>query len=235
MRARFQTFISILVAVIALRLMAAPTYLAWAMTAPWPFSKMAVPFTRLMRPARGNHQHHQLNGKGVNKTMKLDLTQRELPSTGLQPGVFADAVQGVKTDKRRKGFRTLTLIAELAALKSNNRRFTAAATYNLDSNRGVKRLIEDLKSWRGSDALPDLSQFDPEAEFVGKPFVCDPTFADEKGRKVILLSGFRPDPEKRLTVSPGFVRAKDQQQPATAAHTSPQGEAQQPASAPTAA
>ena len=52
MNSSLQIHSLILVAVIALRLMAAPPYLAWAMTAPWPLSTITVPVTGLMQLAR---------------------------------------------------------------------------------------------------------------------------------------------------------------------------------------
>jgi hypothetical protein len=67
MHARFQTFISALVAVVSLTLAALPIHLAWATTAPWPLSTMAVPFTGSMQPARGKNTHRQLNWKEVRK------------------------------------------------------------------------------------------------------------------------------------------------------------------------
>jgi hypothetical protein len=168
--------------------------------------------------------------------MNIDLTARELPTKGLQPGAFADVVQEEKYDQRRKKhIKVLTLIGELAATKSNGQRFNALATWNLDDDRGVKRLIEDLNTWQGTNALPDLSQFDPEAEFLGKPFVSEITATTEGGKKVARLKGFRPDPEKRVTVSAGFVRAKDRPQAAMTAHTAPQGAVLPPAQAPAAA
>jgi hypothetical protein len=220
---------------LALTLGAATSISTWTVTASWSAVSVTVPHTGLMQLVQGNHQHPQPLREEVIQQVKLDLTARELPTKGLQPGVFADVVQGVKTDKRRKAYKTLTLVGELQATKSNGKRFIAHATYNLDDNRGVKHLLDDLKTWRGTNAIPDIGNFDPEAEFYGKPFLCDPIFGDEKGSKVIRLHGFRPDPEKGVTVSLGFVRAQDRPQAATAAHTSPQGEAQQPASAPTAA
>ncbi len=234
MLTRSQSIFPMLPILFALTCAATLNISAVTLTAPRSSLNTAVTCAGPMQPVRGNHTHRQLNWKEV-RTIKIDLTARELPTKGLQPGVFADVVQGVKTDKRRKAYKTLTLVGELQATKSNGKRFIAQATYNLDDNRGVKHLLDDLKTWRGTNAIPDIGNFDPEAEFFGKPFLCDPIFGDEKGSKVIRLHGFRPDPEKGVTVSPGFVRAQDRPQAATAAHTSPQGEAQQPASVPTAA
>jgi hypothetical protein len=143
--------------------------------------------------------------------MKLDLTQRELPPKGVQHGIFVDVVEGEMADKRGKKYKTLRLTAQIAAVKSNGQRFMAGTTYNLDDNRGVKRLIDDLKIWRGTSAIPNLDQFDPEAEFLGKHFVCEPKIVNEDGQKSIQLNGFRPDPEKRVNVTAEFVRAKDHQ------------------------
>jgi hypothetical protein len=95
--------------------------------------KAAVNCTSPMQLVQGNHQHRQLNRKEV-RNIKIDLTARELPTKGLQPGVFADVVQGVKTDKRRKAYKTLTLVGELQATKTNGQRFIAHATYNLDDS-----------------------------------------------------------------------------------------------------
>ncbi len=211
------------------------TTLARVLTAPQPFPPSSVIHAGTVLPTWHNNLHHQLIRREVKHKMKIDLTARELPATGLQPGVFADVIQGSKSNKRGKSFRTLTLVGELQATKSDGQRFIAYATYNLDDNRGVKHLIDDLKSWRGNNAIPDISQFDPELEFYGKPFVCDPTFADENGNKIIKLHGFRPDKDKHLTVSAGFKRANPQQQDAPAANAAPKAGDPQPASAPTAA
>jgi len=145
--------------------------------------------------------------------MILDLTQREIPDADAQPGVFADVVQVVKTDKRNKHYNVLVLVGELAAIKSNGKRFTATASFNLDNSRGVNRLKEMLKDWRGSDALPDLGTFDPEKEFLGKGFIAEPVAEDKGGKRVIRLSGLKPSTGEPIAVSPDFVRAA--QAPAT--------------------
>jgi hypothetical protein len=141
--------------------------------------------------------------------MSIDLTAREVPTKGPHHGVVADVVQEMQADKRKRKFRTLKLVGELEALNSSGKRFIALATWNLDDDRGNRRLIEDLKTWRNVTELPHLDQFDPEAEFLHKPFVSEVTFHTEERRKVIRLKGFRPDPEGKVKVSDGFVRAKD--------------------------
>jgi hypothetical protein len=139
--------------------------------------------------------------------INIDLTQREVPSPDEQPGVFADVVETVKTDKRNKQFKMLVLVGQLAATKSNGKRFTATAQFNLDNARGVNRLKETLKVWRGSDALPDLSQFDPEKEFLGKAFLAQPAVEDKGGKREIRLARLKRSSGDTLTVSPDFVRA----------------------------
>jgi hypothetical protein len=151
-------------------------------------------------------------GKEVNK-MKIDLTQREVPSLDEQPGVFADVVKFVKTDKRGKSFEMLVLVGQLAATKSNGKRFTANASFNLDDTRGVNRLKETLKVWRGSDALPDLGDFDPETEFLGKGFLTQPAVEDKGGKKEIRLARIKRSADQQLAVSPDFVRAGSVSQP----------------------
>ena len=54
MRARFQTLISILVAVVTLTFMTAPSYLAWATSAHWPLSTITVPVTGPIQPAQSD-------------------------------------------------------------------------------------------------------------------------------------------------------------------------------------
>jgi hypothetical protein len=139
--------------------------------------------------------------------MKIDLTQREVPPDREQPGVFADVIETVKIDKKNRHFKMLVLVGELAATKSNGKRFTAIASFNLDDTRGVNRLKETVKMWRGSDALPDLSQFDPETEFLGKGFLTEPAVEGQCGKRVIRLAGLKPSTGEPLAVSPGFVRA----------------------------
>ena len=139
--------------------------------------------------------------------MKIDLTEREVPPDSEQPGVFADVVQIVKTDKRNKHYKVLVLVGELAATKSNGKRFTATAQFNLENSRGINRLKEMLRGWRGSDALPDLGTFDPESEFLGKSFMAEPAVEDKRGKREIRLARLKRGTGEPLTVSPGFVRA----------------------------
>lgn len=145
--------------------------------------------------------------KGGEK-MKIDLTSREVPPANEQPGVFADVVPTIKTDKRGKKFNYLVLVGELKATKSSGKRFVATAGYNLDDTRGINRLKEDLMAWRASDTVPDLSDFDPVAEFLGKGFLAEPTIVDKDGKRQVQFSGFRPYTGEPITVSPDFVRAK---------------------------
>ena len=141
------------------------------------------------------------------KTMKLDLTSREVPTPGEQPGVFADVVEAIKTDKKGRAYNYLVLTGELAAAKSSGKRFTATASYNLDDSRGINRLKEDLKVWRGSDAMPNLSDFDPVTEFLGKGFLAEPIAVDKKGKRQIQFSGFKRYTGEPIAVSTDFVRA----------------------------
>lgn len=55
--------------------------------------------------------------------MKIDLTTREVPPDREQPGVFADVIETVKIDKKNRHFKMLVLVGELAATKSNGKRF----------------------------------------------------------------------------------------------------------------
>ena len=140
--------------------------------------------------------------------MKIDLTSREVPTPGEQPGVFADVVESTKTDKRGKVFKYLVLVGELAATKSSGKRFTAITGYNLDDTRGIERLKADLKVWRGSNTIPDLSTFDPQSEFLGKGFLAEPTVLDKGGKRQIQFSGFkRYAGDNPIAVSADFVRA----------------------------
>ena len=139
--------------------------------------------------------------------MKIDLTEREVPPENEQPGVFADVVQMVKADKRNKHYKVLVLVGQLEATKSNGKRFTATASFNLDNSRGINRLKEMLKEWRGSDALPDLGTFDPEQEFLGKGFLAEPAVEDKGGKRVIRLGRLKRSAGEPLAVSPDFVRA----------------------------
>lgn len=184
----------------------ARTLLAGNMTTPWPVVGSVVTHVAMVLAAWGDKRIHNFFGKEV-KNMKIDLTQREVPPSGELPGVFADVVQTVKTDKRNKSYQVLVLVGELAAAKSNGKRFTASASFNLDDSRGINRLKETLKVWRGSDALPDLGDFDPETEFLGKGFIAEPAVEDKGGKRVIRLAGLKRGTGQPLTVSPDFVRA----------------------------
>jgi hypothetical protein len=138
--------------------------------------------------------------------LKIDLTKREVPPSGELPGVFIKAEQVLKSDKRGKSNNTLRLVGELEAVKSNGKRFIADATYNLDDTRGIDRLTKVLKIWRGSDALPDLGDFDPETEFVGKRFVAEPVVEDKGGKRLIKLTGIKPV-NQPTSSSTGVVQA----------------------------
>ena len=88
--------------------------------------------------------------------MQIDLTSREVPKPGEQPGVFADVIETSKTDKRGRTYKYLVLVGELKATKSSGKRFTASCSYNLEDQRGLSSLREHLKTWRGTAELPDL-------------------------------------------------------------------------------
>jgi hypothetical protein len=123
--------------------------------------------------------------------MKIDLTSREVPKPDEQPGVFVSVVKTKRADKRGREYNYLVLVGELAATKSSGKRFAAHTCYNLDDARGIKELKGDLQVWRGSDAIPDLNDFDPESEFVGKTFLAKPTVLDKGGTRQIYFSSFK--------------------------------------------
>jgi hypothetical protein len=138
----------------------------------------------------------------------IDLTAREFPEPGEQPGVFADVVKVVQANKKGKKFNYLVFVAELAATKTSGQRFIATTRFNVDDARGIRSLRENLQVWRGTDTLPDLKKFNPEAEFIGKTFFAEPTVHDEAGIREIRFSGFKPyTGDSPLTVSSDFVRA----------------------------
>jgi hypothetical protein len=157
----------------------------------------------------GQPLHLQIHWIGGEK-MKIDLTERESPSDTEQPGVIADVVQVVKADKRNKHYNVLVLVGQLAATKSNGKRFIAHVSFNLENSRGINRLKETLKVWRGSDTLPDLGDFDPEKEFLGKGFLAKPVAEDKGGKRIIRLAGLKPSTGEPIAVSPDFVRAAPQ-------------------------
>jgi len=139
--------------------------------------------------------------------MKIDLTSREFPTPGEQAGVFADVTTVPQADKRGRKYTYLVLIGELKATKTSGRRFTATTRFNLDDARGIRSLRENLQVWRGSNALPDLTDFDPKKEFIGKSFVAEPVVHDDSGKREIRFSGFKPyTGDAPLTVSADFVR-----------------------------
>jgi len=140
--------------------------------------------------------------------MNIDLTAREFPEPGEQAGVFADVVKTTQANKKGKKFNYLVFVAELGATKSSGRRFTATTRFNVDDARGIRSLREKLQVWRGTETLPDLTKFDPVAEFVGKTFLADPTVHDEAGKREIRFSDFKPySGDKPLAISSDFVRA----------------------------
>ena len=138
--------------------------------------------------------------------MNIDLTSREVPPEGEQPGVFADVIQTVKTDKRGRNYSYLVLVGELAARKSSGKRFTATCSFNLHDARGLGNLRKLLQIWRNSDELPDLSGFDPEKEFINRAFLAKPTVMDKGGKRQIQFSTFGKCSDA-ITVSADFVRA----------------------------
>lgn len=173
-------------------------------TASGPILSQPVPFVGLDANGKGNYRILK-TWKGGEK-MKIDLTSREVPTQGEQPGVFAKVHQTVQTDKRGRKFSYLVLVGELKATKSSGRRFTATTRFNLDDLRGLNSLRENLQIWRGSNDLPSLTDFDPEAEFVGKTFLAEPTVHDDGGKREIRFSGFKPyTGESPLTVGADFV------------------------------
>jgi hypothetical protein len=142
--------------------------------------------------------------------MQIDLTTRETPTDKEHKGVFADVYQTPKKDKRERESNYLELVGELEETKSNGKRFTAIASYNLDNARGINSLKKMLKIWRDVTTLPDLSDFNPEEEFIGKGFKARPTVSGKGGKRVIQITSFKPDDTgKPLTVSKDFVRLKD--------------------------
>ena len=151
---------------------------------------------------------NRINESKGGEKMKIDLTSREFPSPGEQPGVFADVFTADQTDKRNRKYKYLILVGELKATKTSGRRFAATTRFNLDDARGIKSLRENLQVWRGSDTLPDLTDFNPEAEFIGKTFLAEPVVHDQGGKREIRFSGFKPyTGDGPLTVSADFVRA----------------------------
>jgi hypothetical protein len=165
----------------------------------------------LVDSGRGQFFHYQTRRGG--EKMKIDLTIREAPPEGAQTGVFVDVIPGETTDKRGKKFKTLTLLGQLVAVNSNGKRFMARKTYKVDDTRGVNKLIGDLKVWRGSDALPNLGEFNPEAEFLDKPFTCDHSSTEENGAKVIQIGDFKPNSEAKITAT-DYARKPEQPAPA---------------------
>jgi hypothetical protein len=197
---------------IAAFLAAAVAIFASGLTVPGAAFTLTVSRSRLMHPEWANKSIVTRLGKEVN-FMKIDLTIREAPPEGPQVGVFADVIQGETKDKRGKTFKTLTLLGQLVAVNSNGKRFVARKTYKVSDTRGVKKLIGDLKVWRGSDAVPNLDEFDPEAEFLGKPFTCDHSSIEEDGAKVIQIGNFKPNPEAKINAQ-DYTRKQGQPAPA---------------------
>ena len=174
------------------------------LTAPWSVVQ-AVPYASVMPFAAWGTSGGTTNLKG-GENMKIDLTSREVPKPDEQPGVFAEVVETKRADKRGRVYNYLVLVGELAATKSSGVRFTALTGYNLDDARGIKELKADLKVWRGSDAIPDLKDFDPMEEFRGKTFLAKPTVVDKGGKRQIQFSSFkRYTGDQPLTVSAEFV------------------------------
>jgi len=139
--------------------------------------------------------------------MKIDLTSREVPPDMEQPGVFADVFEASWPDKKGRSHRHLVLTAQLAATKTSRERFTATRAWNIEDTRGVNQLLEDLKVWRGSDELPNLKDFDPEREFIGKGCLIKPFAVSRGGKRQIQFTEFKPATGQAITVSSDFVRA----------------------------
>lgn len=155
-------------------------------------------------PAWDNYSIHNILKGGDN--LKIDLTTREVPPEGEQAGVFAEAIIVRKADKRNRQYNALVLIGELTATKSNGKRFIATSSYNLDNARGINRLRETLKVWRGSDTLPDLGSFDPEKEFLGQKFLAQPTVEDKGGKRELRLARLKRGTGEPIAISPDYVK-----------------------------
>lgn len=142
--------------------------------------------------------------------LQIDLTRGELPAPGQQPAVWADVTEGTTTDKRGRSDNTLTLVAELAATKSDGSRFTVSKTYTLN-RRGVNALRADLQRWRGGNnpSPEELRRFNPEVEFIGKATLVNIVHATEKGKTVAKVGDYAPDPQNLTKVSDTYIRAKD--------------------------
>lgn len=146
--------------------------------------------------------------------MKIDLTAREFPKPGEQQGVFVGAEEVEQANKRGKKFKYLVLVAELAATKSSGKRFTATTRFNVQDARGIRSLREKLQVWRGSKTPPDLTDFDPKAEFVGKTFMTEPGVHDEAGKREIRFSDFKPyTGDSPLTPSVEFISTEKAEKP----------------------
>jgi hypothetical protein len=179
------------------------SFLSKELTAPWS-AVTAVPQVGAMQAMRDNQSVNKILRGGDN--VKIDLTTREVPPDGEQPGVFAEAVIVRKADKRNRHYNALVLIGELAATKSNGKKFVAAASFNLENARGINRLREMLKVWRGTNDLPDLSSFDPEQEFLGKGFLAQPAVEDKGGKRELRLARLKRGIGEPIAVSPDYVK-----------------------------
>jgi len=128
------------------------------------------------------------------ENVKIDLTSREFPKPGKQPGVFVDVKEVEQANRRGKKFKYLVLVAQLDATKSDGRPFEATTRFNVQDARGIRSLREKLQVWRGGKTPTDLKTFDPKAEFVGKKFLAEPDVYDKEGKREIRFSDFEPYP-----------------------------------------
>ena len=133
---------------------------------------------------------------------EIDISERELPKEGTHYGVISGWIKGSVSDKKKKEYPTRTLLIELEEKQSNGSPFTVQKTYKLDK-KGFTKLREDVNKWSGKELSADqFKRFRGPATFLGQSCIVEVEIGKEGSKPVTRVAGFKPDPEKHVTLPP---------------------------------
>jgi hypothetical protein len=192
---------------------AALTNLAPKLTASEPILKLPVIQAAVVLSAWNNYLHQQTKREEVkimdqnqNTVPEMDLTQTELPKDGIQPGVFVGTVNGTRTNKRKRVDKTLTLLIELAQLRTDGNPFIVEIRYVLDT-RGQRKLRANVEEFDASlSQAGALRKFNPHTYFPNKPCQGTVGYVPENGRTVAKALKYQVAVEPYLLPSGKHVR-----------------------------
>jgi len=116
----------------------------------------------------------------------------------------------------------LKLIIEIDREKSDKSRFIVGKRYTLNT-RGKRRLVADVQTWLGTQALSgdEMKKFSPEKVFLNKPCQATVTYETEDGQTVARAASYLAAGETKLTPSGKYVRSELTAPTADAVQTAP--------------